>query len=375
MIKINLDLRNACSTSGIGNFKRNLAIHIARFSDIELRGCYNYTRHLNKKNYDWFEGKLNQSFVLDKLVYNNKNFHLPIYYENMFSSNANFNLFLTYSLPSVKFKNPVISTIHDLIVLKTRCESKQFIKAHERDLNFTVRNSSLILTVSESSKTDICNYFNLSKEKVKIVHNGIEIQQFSREYSQEEIFNIQKKYNLPSKFILSFGGYRKHKNIERLLLAYSQLPYSIRKELKLVITNQNSDLIQFAKKCDIRKDVTFTPFIDEKDKVILYKMSLMVYCASLYEGFGVPIIEAQACHIPVITSNISSMPEAAGNSAIFVNPYEIKEIEEAIITLFHDQLLRERLIHNGYSNALKYTWEKSAKELHDILHNEWINTN
>ena len=90
-----------------------------------------------------FEGKLNQSFVLDKLVYNNKNFHLPIYYENMFSSNANFNLFLTYSLPSVKFKNPVISTIHDLIVLKTRCESKQFIKAHERDLNFTVRNSSL----------------------------------------------------------------------------------------------------------------------------------------------------------------------------------------------------------------------------------------
>lgn len=85
--------------------------------------------------------------------------------------------------------------------------------------------------------------------------------------------------------------------------------------------------------------------------------------------------EAQACHIPVITSNISSMPEAAGNSAIFVNPYEIKEIEEAIITLFHDQLLRERLIHNGYSNALKYTWEKSAKELHDILHNEWINTN
>lgn len=145
--------------------------------------------------------------------------------------------------------------------------------------------------------------------------------------------------------------------------------------MKLVITNQNSDLIQFAKKCDIRKDVTFTPFIDEKDKVILYKMSLMVYYASLYEGFGVPIIEAQACHIPVITSNISSMPEVMGNSAIFVNPYEIKEIEEAIITLFHDQLLRERLIHNGYSNALKYTWEKSAKELHDILHNEWINTN
>lgn len=365
----NLDLRCASNpTSGISNFKINLVSHILnKYKNLEFRGCININRHEKKTDYGWFGGKIKESLFPDKIIYNDYSC-VPISYEFMFGNNVNANLFLGYAVPYVAFKKPLLTTIHDLIVLKTDVESMDFIAKHKRRLEYAVKKSSKILTVSESSKCDICELFNVADDKVSIVHNGLNSFGDILSCSNKVIENIRKKYALPEEdFILYFGGYRKHKNIERLLKAYSLLSDVEKKNLKVVITNKNQELTRLANELHIEKNVFFTGFIDECDKFLLYKTAKMVYYASLYEGWGVPILEAQICKTPVITSNASSMPEASGGYAILVNPYNVDDIVDAIRQLERGSVLLDDLLSKGYMNAQKYTWEKSADELYDVL--------
>ena len=369
-MKINIDLKEAFGFGGITNYKRNISLGISKFSDVKLVGCYNWSRLATKDKYTWFNGKLNKSIIPDQLVYKfaeKNNWNFPFSYEIMMNSQAELNLFLTYRIPHVTFKAPLISAIHDIILLKTNAESDYAKEEHEAILRNTISKSHQLLTVSESAKSDIVDYFNINPDNVHIVHNGIDHHQFEEELSPERRLYISNKYNLPDKFILYFGGYRAHKNIERLLAAYSLLSSTIRKDLKLVITNRNQKLQKLAADLKISEDVIFTAFIDESDKCAIYKSAYMVYYASLYEGFGVPILEAQMSKVPVITSNTSSLPEASGGFAELVNPCSVDEIYCAMMELISDSAKRNYLVQNGYNNALQYTWERGAKELHDVL--------
>lgn len=364
-MKINIDIRNSFNHTGIGSYKRNLVRKLENYNNIEIQGCYNYSRHLRNIDSLFFNCKIKKSYIPDKLIYNK--YHLPIYYESMFGGDIDLNLFLTYLLPNVRFRKPVISTIHDLIILKAKNELNSFIELHERQLKYTISKSCHIITVSEASKVDICEYFNIPTENISIVHNGIDFTELNKPISNEEIKVIQKKYNLPDRYILYFGGYRKHKNIENLIKAYSKLTVNERKNYKLVITNKSEILMKMADDYGLSNDIIFTGFIDECDKTAVYKMALMVFYASFYEGFGVPILEAQACRIPVITSSVSSMPEAAGGAALLVNPYSIDDIVNSIRELLYNNPLKEKLIMKGVKNAKMYTWEKAAEELYSVL--------
>lgn len=367
---VNLDLRGASHpTSGISNFKCNIISHLYdKYNDILFRGCININRHEKKSDFGWFKGFINESFVPDKLIYNNY-YKIPINYELMFGNDINVNLFLGYMVPYINFKKPLIFTIHDLILLKTNVESENFVANHKKRLEYAVDKSSHIITVSESSKNDICNYLKVNPGDISIVHNGINLDNTALEVCSQGVkANLCKKYNLPEEdFILYFGGYRKHKNIEGLLKAYSVLSDAEKKNLKVVITNRNQELMKMACELHVDKNVFFTGFIDECDKFLLYKTAKMVYYASLYEGWGVPILEAQICKTPVITSNLSSMPEASGGNAMLVNPYSIDDIVDAIRLLNGSSSLLNDIVNRGYLNAMQYTWDRSADELYHTL--------
>lgn len=369
-MKINIDLRGASGFGGIVNFKRNIAVQLAQIKEVELNGCYNWLRGMNRKKYSWFQSNLHKSIIPDQFVYHyalKLGYQLPFSYELMMNSRKDLNLFLTYNLPQVKFKSPVVATIHDIILLKTSSENKTMRDTHEKILRDTINKSIHILTVSESAKNDLIEYFSLSPNMISVVHNGITHELFKEELSEDKKRLVKKKYNLPNRFILYMGNYRKHKNIERLLEAYSLLPIDIRKDLKLVITARSKELEVFASKLKIQHDTIFCGFVDEMDKCAIYKSSEIVYYASLYEGFGVPIIEAQACGIPVITSNISSMPEASGGFAEHVNPYNVTEIYQAIIRLIDNTEHRNSIISGGYINSELYTWKRGAEEVYNVL--------
>lgn len=369
-MKINIDLRAAFITGGISNFKRNLSKLLSECQDVDAVGCYNWSRNATRDRYAWYPSLLKRSIIPEQFVYkqlSRRGLELPISYEMMMNSFADLNLFLTFDLPSVKFKAPVISTIHDIILLKTDAEEQSVKDEYENTIRNTIRKSQRILTVSQAAKSDLIEYFGIDPSKINIVHNGINHSQFTEELDNTRREELQRKYNLPEQFILYFGGYRAHKNIERLLEAYALLPQNIRRELKLVITNRNPKLISLAAKLRIEDDVVFTQYVDESDKCAMYKSATMVYYASLYEGFGVPVIESQICNTPVITSVTSSLPEASGGFAEHINPYSVDEIYQAILYLYSDNQRRNYLISNGYNNALKYTWERGTEELYDAI--------
>ncbi len=364
-MRINFDVRNALNEGGIGAYKKHLSLELSKQEGVEIVGCCNFQRNVKLRMHQTFNFPITISIIPDRLAYGN--YDLPISYELMMNRTADLNYFGTYFLPRVKFRKPLISTIHDIIVLKTNLESPAFIESHRSQLLHTVKLSQYVFTISQKSKEDIVDMFNIDPDKVHIVHNGVDIKWPKNVNSNQE--RLTQKYNLPERYILYLGQYRKHKNVERLLQAYSLLPIIVRKELKLVVTCKIPELVKLAYDLKIYEDIVFTGYIDTEDKPFLYKMADMVYYASLYEGFGVPIIEAQACGSPVITSNTSSMPEASGGFAELVDPNSTDDIYQAILELHNNSFRRNYLIENGYKNANLYTWQKSGKELYEFLQN------
>lgn len=365
-MKVNIDLRYSLGYGGISNYIRNIATIMSMNKKIECTGCNFWYHNRNRETYSWFRGDIKESLIPEKLT-NIYKLGLPIPYELATGSFADINLFLTYRIPKMWYSRPVVSTIHDIILLKAKTESDAIIAEHKRILRNSIQKSQKIITVSEASKKDIEEYFCIPSDRIGIVHNGIDFNYFDEEISDEELQRVKDKYNLPQHFILNFGAYRKHKNIERLIVSYARIPETIKKDVKLVLTRSSKEIDDLVASMKLGQYVTFTGFIEEDDKKTLYKLADVIYYASLYEGFGVPVIEAQACGTPVLTSNISSLPEAAGGAAVLVNPYSEEEISDGLIRLLEDTHLRENLISKGKINSRQYSWNRACSELEQIL--------
>lgn len=363
-MKVNADITSACyKGTGIGIFEMEIVKRLSKKYEISLLGCTNFQRGVKREEVASFGFQTKYSIVPYKLVYN---INCPFSYESMMGK-ADVNFFGTYNLPLVKFKKPTIGTIHDLILLKTKTESDKVIQHHKRILEHTLKVSDSILTVSEATKMDIVQYFDVVPEKITIVHNGVNYNSYRKEYTNQQKEIIRKKYNLPKKFFLYFGSLRKHKNVERLIRAYALLSIEIRKEYKLVITNANKEIKELIKSLGLQNDVISTGFVDEQDKVLIYQLAFVSIFVSLYEGFGIPIIEAQAAGTPVITSNTSSMPEAAGGAALLVNPYEIEQISYAMQQYIQNSELYAKKREQGLLNAQIFSWDSAAEKVLDVL--------
>ncbi|MCK4525681.1 MAG: glycosyltransferase family 4 protein, partial [Candidatus Andersenbacteria bacterium] len=181
------------------------------------------------------------------------------------------------------------------------------------------------------------------------------------------ILEIRKKYNLPKKYILYLGTLEPRKNIIGLIKAFEIL----NTKYKLVIAGSKGwlyeDIFKIVKNSPAKDNIIFTGFIDDKDKAALYGLADLFVYPSFYEGFGFPPLEAMAAGTPVITSNFSSLPEAVGDAAITVNPYNIDELTKAIEMVLFDEKLRDILIERGYKKVKNFSWEKCAKETLEFI--------
>ncbi|MFB5193646.1 glycosyltransferase family 4 protein [Neobacillus sp. KR4-4] len=364
-IKVNVDLSSANNFgSGICVFENEIVSRLATSSSLALHGCANYRRAFSKADYARFPFDVTYSKVPHKLVYNH---YLPISYDGMMKNRADVSLFCTYVLPNVRYNGPVISCIHDIILIKTKAEAKKVIEHHDKVIRHTIDNSSAILTVSNATKADLIDIYGVSEDKITVVYNGVDSEVYNKKILDEEKTRVKKKYGLPEKFFLYFGGIRKHKNVDNIIRAYAMLDAKDKEEIKLVITNGSNSLKQLV--CELGEDnnVIFTGFIDDTDKVAIYQLAMISMFVSFYEGFGIPIIEAMAAGTPVITSNTSSMPEAAGDAALLVNPYSVEEISQAMKRLISDPTLYNELVLRGYKNARRFDWDKSAKIVEDLI--------
>lgn len=264
-----------------------------------------------------------------------------------------------YNCPLFFLKRSVI-TIHDLNHIDIEHNSS-FLKKiyYEFVMKRACQKSLKVLTVSNFSKRRICEWAGISDSRVLVVGNGV----------SEEFLNKESNItNNDGEYILVVSNRKKHKNESRILSAFhtANIPSSV----KLVFTGDpDENLENEIKRKNLQDRVIFKGRIGNNELASLYKESLFLLFPSLYEGFGLPVIEAMSSGTAVITSTTTSLPEVAGDAAVLVDPESTTEIALAISNLYYNPELKKELIEKGLIQARKYTWEKTAGLINNCLNN------
>ncbi|MBS4015545.1 MAG: glycosyltransferase family 4 protein [Candidatus Latescibacteria bacterium] len=266
-----------------------------------------------------------------------------------------------------------VVTIHDLSSF-TYADTYPYLrrKYYQYIIKQAVKRADLIVTDSEFSRQDIVNTFSIPAEEVKVISCGID-DIFQPIDCSDKHTQIKSKYKLPDDFIFTLGVIEPKKNTQRLVQAYTQLKNKHVDLPKLVVGGskkygwKNRRIFQLVDELKLKDSVIFTGFIEHQDLPVIYSTAKLFILPSLFEGFGLPVIEAMACGTPVITSNTSSLPEIAGDAAVLINPYDTEEIGQAIIKVISDQQLQTEMRAKGFKNVKRFSWQESAHELLDVF--------
>lgn len=255
---------------------------------------------------------------------------------------------------------------------------------------YSVENAAKIFTISKASRDDIIKAYTVQSSRVVVTYPGIKPSMKDQVLS---IKQLQEKYNIGGNYILFVGTLQPRKNIERLIEAFARIKGEgekgdkdsgpdfakattgeqarMTKDLELVIVGKKGwlyeQILQAPKKFGVENDVKFLDFVADEELPSLYKHALCYVLPSLYEGFGLPVVEAMKYGCPVITSNVSSLPEAGGNAALYVDPLRVDDIAEKIQKVITNPKLREEMVKKGYTHSKQFSWEKAARETLDIL--------
>ena len=282
-----------------------------------------------------------------------------------------------YVLP-VAVRSRSVVTIHDCIHLMfPQYLPNRAAYAYARGAMWSAaKRSDRILTVSEASKRDILHFFNVPPEKIAVVYNGID-ERFWIQPSTEEIARVRERFQLDHGFVLYAGTIKPHKNLVRLIEAFAVLRKGEFEELKLLIIGDEISKLPALRRAvhihKLHKHVRFLGFLPDETLAALYRLAAVFVFPSLYEGFGLPPLEAMASGTPVVTSNVSSLPEVAGDAAILVDPYDVNSIVDGVRRVLTDPVIADELRKKGLTRARDFSWERSVARTHDIyrLVGEW----
>jgi glycosyltransferase involved in cell wall biosynthesis len=231
------------------------------------------------------------------------------------------------------------------------------------------RRAARVLTVSESSKRDILRFFDLDPAKITVIYNGID-ERFSQPPAEDDVERVRTRYQLDRPFVLYAGNVKPHKNLERVIDAFHRVRRAGLDELRLVIIgdeiSKHLGLRRAVHRHMLHKHVRFLGFVPDDTLAVLYRLAAVFVFPSLYEGFGLPPLEAMASGTPVVTSNVSSLPEVVGTAAILVDPYDPQAIADGIVRVVGDQSLRAQLSARGLTRVQEFSWARSVARVHAI---------
>ena len=226
--------------------------------------------------------------------------------------------------------------------------------------------SSRVLTVSEASRRDILKYCPMPPNKVEVIYNAID-DRFNETPDVEQLASVRERYQLHDRFLLYSGNVKPHKNLERLIDAFARLRRRESDDIKLLISGSEisryATLRRAVHRYNLHKHVRFLGFLSTDTLAALYHLADAFVFPSLYEGFGLPPLEAMASGTPVLTSNLSSLPEVVGDAALLVDPYDPESITDGMQQILSDTALRERLIRQGRIRASEFSWESSVRRV------------
>jgi glycosyltransferase involved in cell wall biosynthesis len=270
---------------------------------------------------------------------------------------------------------PVVQTLHDVIFMDPISTKdslyQQFGNYYRRKVVPLVTNKSdTVITVSHYEKQRILERIKVNEKKIKVVYNGIDEQRFRIIDSPFADYEIRKKYNLPSRFILFLGNTAARKNAARVIESYTIYASKNENPLPMVAPGLNanyiSDTLSALKQLDKIKNFVTPGYIADEDLAGLYNAATLFLYPSLSEGFGMPLVEAMACGTPVITSSTSCLPEIAGRAGVLVDPTNTSAISEAVSRMLNNETYRLDKVGEGLDNAKRFSWKNTAEEVYEI---------
>lgn len=327
-IIVGMDISQVAHPGGVATYTRELTKELSKIKELDMKYFYSSLRK-----------------PVNLSLSNIKKYRLPpSLFEILFNKwrNVSIEKFLgpldifhssDWTQPPANAKN--VTTYHDAIPLKyPQWSDPKIVAVHKRRLKLVEEEIDMVIAVSQATKKDLIEISKIPEEKIVVIHEGVGEQY--KPQSLSDVAEFKKKMNLPEEFILAIGGVGERRNLKKVK--------EVSKGYHLVITGDT------------------IPHIPYEDLPLLYSSAKVLLYPSFYEGFGLPILEAMACGIPVITSNISSMPEVGGEAAIYVDPENIEDIKKKLKNAMEDESLREDMIKKGFIQTKKFSWEKAAYE-------------
>lgn len=229
-----------------------------------------------------------------------------------------------------------------------------------------------IATVSEFSKQDISTKYNIAPEKIDVVYNAAN--EGFQPLTPEMITLTRNKWSQGEPYFLYVGSLHPRKNLERLVLAFAQFKKTSSSKMKLLVVGgafwKNEHMLKAVAQVPDQNDVVFTRRVSETDLHALTGAALALTFVPYFEGFGIPLVEAMSCDIPIISADTTSLPEVAGNAALYCDPFSVDSIADAMKAMASDEKLRTQLVANGKLRRANFSWDKSA----DALWNSMVKT-
>lgn len=364
-MKIGIDARMyRSSTGGIGVYSQNLIKNLARID--KKNQYYIFLAEEDLKEYalkqanfkairaNFAHYKLGEQFLFPRLL---NRYNLDLIH------------FLNFNHPII-YRGKFISSIHDLTMVKAPSGRNQLSifkrPFYKLVLKNAINKSRIISTISNQSKQDIIELYQIPKEKIKVIPLSIDKERYQPvkpKIGQKKL----DKYQINKPYLLFVSQLRPHKGIGYLLKAFQILKKEYQQDkLKLVLVGKDFGkfprLSQQIKQAQKRGDVIAPGFIENEDMAALYSMAECFVFPSLYEGFGLPPLEAMACQTPVASSDQSCMPEVLGKAPLYFDPRDPAMMASIINTLLINQKLADKLVRRGLEQVSKYSWQKTAQE-------------
>lgn len=267
----------------------------------------------------------------------------------------------------------LVVTVHDCVHVKFPPENLSRFRRYQLywRTKRAVENASQILAVSNSTRDDLVNIFDLDTKRISVIHNALD-ERFAPVSGAQDTKIVLERYQLHDPFVLYSGRIRPHKNVHRLIEAFAVLKNELVDDarystLKLIIIGDELSHHQYLRRTVVRsgvqQDVRFFGFVPYSILQVFYQSAALFAFPSLYEGFGLPPLEAMASRTPVLASNTSSLPEVLGEAALLVNPENVFEIARGMKSILMENSVRERLVTRGLKHITRFSWESAARQV------------
>ncbi|MTK06422.1 MAG: glycosyltransferase family 4 protein [Hungatella sp.] len=316
---------------------------------------------------------INKCKWFHSVLYNRLNRYLRLPYKLFFREEADVTQFFNYVLPpGVKGKTALY--VYDM-AYKVYPETigEKTLRMLNENLAESCRRADRIITISEFSKQEIIKYLGIPSEKIAVVPCAVDHSVYNNIIDLDLLTVTKKKFNIDQDYFLYLGTLEPRKNIERLIDAYAALHKRDALIPKLVIAGKNGwnydNVYKKVNDYKINESVIFTGYIKAEEAVTLLKGALAFVFPSIYEGFGMPPLEAMACGVPIITSNVSSLPEVVQDAGYLIDPFSAEDLSEAMFEIINNSEKREQLIEKGLKRAKEFTWKGSAELLRSVYEN------